>query len=227
MFFKLLRFVFPAVAAASLCACASNPGYPSGYAPYNNQGYAPAGYQAGYGVQPPQSYYTPQAQGDFRPVPFGSKIKLKAQDIKFISSYNPPARVPNIDHLLLVSPEQIIHKWAEKRFAVDGTPDRHVRFLIKDASIVEENIITGSCFKSVKQQYTAKFEVTIQIVNSEGTVLIETSATAVKKEIIDSNASLEARENLWTILMFDTVKLLSSRLDYDLGSPSFNDYIER
>lgn len=240
MFFKLLRFVFPMVAASALAACSSSPNYQQGYAPYN-QGYGQMGYQQPYAAPaapapqpyaapaaPAQQQYTPQAQGNFyAPVPQGQKIKLKAQDIKFISSYNPPNRAPNIEHMLLVSPEQIIHKWAENRFAVDGTPDRHVRFLIKDAGIVEENIITGSCFKSVKQQYTAKFEATIQIVDAEGRVLIETSATAVKKEITDKDTSMEVREKLWTNLMFDTVKILSSRIDHDLSSPSFNDYIER
>lgn len=231
--FKLLRFVLPVAAAALLSACSSTPNYQSGYAPYN-QNYSQAGYQSSYTPQPyapaaqQQPAYTAPAQGDFYPpVPFGQKIILKAQDIKFISSYNPPNRAPNIEHLLLVSPEQIIHKWAENRFSVDGTPDRHVRFLIKDAGIVEENIITGSCFKSVKQQYSAKFEVTIQIVDAEGRVLVETTASAAKKEVVDSETSYEDREKTWTHLMFDVVKILSARLDGELSSPAFNDYIKR
>ncbi len=231
--FKLLRFVLPVAAAAVLSACSTTPDYQTGYTPYN-QNYSQTGYQTGYAPQPytppatQQQTYTAPAQGDFYPpVPFGQKILLKAQDIKFISSYNPPNRAPNIEHLLLVTPEQIIHKWAENRFSVDGTPDRHVRFLIKDAGIVEENIITGSCFKSVKQQYSAKFEVTIQIVDAEGRVLVETTALAAKKEIVDSEATYQERERVWTNLMFDVVKILSARLDNELSSPAFNDYIKR
>ncbi len=230
--FKLLRFAFPIAVAAVLGACSST-SYQSGYTPYNAN-YSQTGYQTGYAPQAynapgtQQQAYSAPAQGDFYPpVPFGQKIVLKAQDIKFISSYNPPNRAPNIEHLLLVTPEQIIHKWAENRFSVDGTPDRHVRFLIKDAGIVEENIITGSCFKSVKQQYSAKFEVTIQIVDAEGRVLVETTALAAKKEIVDSEATYQERERVWTNLMFDVVKILSARLDSELSSPAFNDYIKR
>lgn len=229
---KLLRFVIPAAVMTLLAACQSTPNY--GYTPYN-QHYAPAGYQTGYAPQPygapvpqqPQAYSAPTQADFYPPVPMGRKIVLKAQDIKFISSYNSPNRSPNIEHMLLVSPEQIIHKWAENRFSTDGTPDRHVRFLIKDAGIVEENIITGSCFKSVKQQYSAKFEVTIQIVDSEGRVLVETTAVAMKKEVVDSEATFEEREKLWTNEMFDVVKILSARLDSELSSPAFNDYIKR
>lgn len=233
MFFKFLRLISPAFLLLSLSACASDNSYQPGYTPYA-QNYAPTGYQQNYGAAP-QPYeaqpgtYMPQAQGNFYPpVPVGQKIKLKAQDIKFISSYNPPNRAPNVDHLLLVYPEQIIHKWAVNRFTIDKTPDRHVRFLIKDASIVEENVVTGgSLDKSVKQQYTGKFEVTIQIVDSEGRVLIETSASVMRREVIGKEASLEAREKLWVSLTFDLIKQLSARLDHDLSSPSFNEFIER
>lgn len=240
MFVKFLRFISP-VALLLLGACASNPNpYPAGgYTPYA-QNYAPSGYQANYGAPQPyanvppqqapqaQQPYTPQAQGDFRPVPAGQKIKLKAQDIKFISSYNPPNRLPNVDHMLLVYPEQIMHKWAVNRFTVDRTPDRHVRFLIKDASIIEENVVTGgSLNKSVKQQYTGKLDVTIQIVDSEGRVLIETSSSVMRREIVEKDVSLEEREKVWINMTFDLIKQLSNRLDHDLSSPSFNEFIER
>lgn len=226
MSFKLLRLISPALMVALTAACVSNDsGTPYGYAPTQTPyaGTAPQAYTDG--SQP----YVPQAQGNFyQPVPQGQKIRLKAQDIKFISSYNAPNRLPNVDHLLLVYPEQILHKWAVNRFGVDKTPDRHVRFLIKDASIVEENIVTGgSMNKSVKQQYTGKVDVTIQIVDSEGRVLIETSASVMRREIIAKEASLEDHEKVWINLTFDLIKALSARLDQDLSSPAFNEFIER
>ena len=209
MFRKLLRYVFSSAAACMVAACAQTPSSTAGYAPY------------GHPAQDTQAVSSQPA------VPFGKKIRLKAQNIKFISSYNPPNRAPNIDHLLLVTPEQIVHKWAENRFAVNGTPDRFVRFLIKDASIVEENVITGSCFKTVMQQYTGKLEVTIQIVDSEGRVLIETTAQAVKRELMEGSSSIEERQKVWVNLMFDLVRLLSARLDADVSSPAFNDFVDR
>ena len=227
MSFKLSRLISPVAAIAVTAACAQN--YQS--APY---GYAPT--QTAYESEAPQAYadangqpYVQQAQGTlYQPVPQGQKIRFKAQDIKFISSYNAPGRAPNVDHRLLVYPEQIVHKWAVNRFGIDKTPDRHVRFMIKDASIVEENIVTGgSMNKQIQQQYTGKIDVTIQVVNSEGALIVETSASVMRRRIIDREASLEDHENLWIILTFDLIKALSSRLDQDLSAPSFNDVIER
>lgn len=227
MSFKLLRLISPIAAIALTAACVST----NENAPY---GYAPA--QTAYETTDPQPYtdanaqpYVPQAQGNiYQPVPQGQKIRFKAQDIKFISSYNAPSRLPNVDHLLLVYPEQIVHKWAVNRFGTDKTPDRHVRFMITDASIVEENIVTGgSINKQIKQQYTGKIDVTIQVVNSEGGLVVETSASVMRRAIIEREASLEEHENLWIILTFDLIKALSARLDQDLSTPAFNDVIAR
>ncbi len=227
MSFKLSRLISAVLATTVTAACVSD----GDSAPY---AYAPD--QKPYETTAPQAYtdanaqpYVPQAQGNFyQIVPQGQKIRFKAQDIKFISSYNAPGRLPNVDHLMLVYPEQIVHKWAVNRFGIDKTPDRHVRFMIKDASIVEENIVTGgSMNKQIQQQYTGKIDVTIQVVNAEGAMVVETSASVMRRKIIDREASLEEHENLWTILTFDLIKALSNRLDQDLSAPAFNDVIER
>lgn len=163
-----MSFKFSHLFALTACAllaegCSSDPSYR--YDP-QTQNYVPA-QQAQYNQ--PQAYsetpYVQRAPGDSHPlVPLGKKIRLKAEDIKFISSYNLPTRAPNVDQLMLVYPEQIIHKWAVNRFSVDKTPERHVRFLIIDASIVEERIYTGgSLNKSAKHKYVGRFEISCRL----------------------------------------------------------------
>lgn len=233
MAFRFSRFYALAVCALTAQACSTGSTYT--YDP-QTQNYVPAP-QAQYNQ--PQAYaetpYVQRAPGDSHPlVPLGKKIRLKAEDIKFISSYNLPTRAPNVDQLMLVYPEQIIHKWAVNRFSVDKTPDRHVRFLIIDASIIEERIYTGgSLNKSAKHKYVGRFEVSLQITDSEGRVLSETRKSVDSRDlpdaytVIDQEASLEAREKLWIGLTYDLLKKLSIQLEEELSTQSFNEFVER
>lgn len=234
MSFKLLRLSVLIAASFLAQACASDPAYR--YDP-QTQNYAPSSQQTSYNQ--PQAYaetpYVQRAPGDSHPLPpQGKKIRLKAEDIKFISSYNLPTRAPNVDQLMMVYPEQIIHKWATNRFSVDKTPERHVRFLIIDASIVEERIYTGgSLNKSAKHKYIGRFEVSLQITDSEGRVLSETRKSADSRDlpesetVIEQEASFEAREKLWMGLTYDLLKKLALQLEQELSTQSFNEFIER
>lgn len=214
MSFKTMRTVSPALLMVFALGCAAETetvvyGY-NEPAPYSEQ----------------SAYVPPQAQGDFRKL--GEKVLLKAESLKFISSYNEPARAPNVDHLMLVSPLKILHGWASSRFGIDKTPGRQVRFLIKDASIVEEIIVVGgSMNKTFKNRYTGKMEVQLQFVDPEGHVLSETSASVMRNVVLPRNATKEEHENAWTILTFDMIKALSKRLDQDLASPAYDDFIAR
>lgn len=234
MSLKLFRFSVLAAGMLLAQACSSDLVYR--YDP-QTQNYAPSNHQASYNQ--PQAYsetpYVQRAPGDAYPLPpQGKKIRLRAEDIKFISSYNLPTRSPNVDQLMLVYPEQIIHKWATNRFSVDRTPDRHVRFLIIDASIVEERIYTGgSLNKSAKHKYIGRFEVSLQITDSEGRVLSETRKSADSRDlpesetVIDQEASFEAREKLWMGMTYELLKQLANQLEQELSTQSFNEFIER
>ena len=231
---KLSRFSALIAGAFLAQACSSDLVYK--YDP-QTQNYAPDGQQVE--QNQPQAYsetpYVQRAPGDSLPLlPQGQKIRLKAEDIKFISSYNLPTRAPNVDQLMLVYPEQIIHKWATNRFGVNKTPDRHIRFLIIDASIIEERIYTGgSLNKSLKNKYKGRFEVSLQITDSEGRVLSETRKAAdsydmpESETVIDQEASFEAREKLWMGMTYELLKKLSVQLEHELSTPAFNEFIER
>lgn len=214
MFFKAMRTVSPALLMILAAGCASETetvvyGY-NGPAPYAEQ----------------SDYVPPQAQGDFRKL--GEKILLKAESLKFISSYNEIGRAPNVDHLMLVAPLKILHGWASSRFGIDKTPGKQVRFLIKDASIVEEVILVGgSMNKTFKNRYTGKMEVQLQFVDPEGHILSETSSSVMRSVVLPRDASKEEHENAWTILTFDMIKALSKRLDQYLASPAYDDFIVR
>ena len=234
MVLKFLRFSVLIAGILLIQGCAEDPVYR--YDP-QTQNYVPTQEQSSYNQ--PQAYsetpYMQRAAGDSYPLlPQGQKIRLKAADIKFISSYSLPTRAPNVDQLMLVYPEQLIHKWATNRFGVNKTPDRHVRFFIADASIIEERIYTGgSLNKSAKHKYIGRFEVSLQITDNEGRVLSETRKAVDSRDlpdsetVIDQEASFEARERLWISLSYDLLKQLSLLLEQELSTQSFNEFIER
>ncbi|MCQ2966722.1 MAG: hypothetical protein MJ250_08325 [Alphaproteobacteria bacterium] len=164
-------------------------------------------------------------------IPEGQIVKLKAESIKFISGYNAPKRLPNVDHLMLVHPEQMLYQWATNRYGIhrsEETAGMFVRFLIKDASIVGRKIVTGgSMSKKVHDEYSAKMDVTVQLVDQDGIVQREIIESASDKVVVPQDVSDRERESAWLNLTIDTIRLLSNRLDQQLQSPTFNDFLFR
>lgn len=216
-------------------ACSSAQDY--SYDP-QTQNYVPSDRQTQYNK--PQAYietpYAQRAPGDAYPLlPQGKKIRMKVNNIEYLTSYNRPTRAPNVDQLMLVYPEQIIHEWARNRFVADKSTDRHLRLQIIDASIVEERIYTGgSLNKSAKHKYVGHFEISLQITDNEGRLLSETRKSADSRDylsgietVIEQEASFEAREKLWISMTYDLLKRLSVQLEQELSRPEFNEFIER
>ena len=158
-----------------------------------------------------------------------ARIRLRAPRIRFISTYNPLGHAPNVEHELLVVPEQLIHKWAENRFGVNksATEAAEVRFTIRDASITSRSRVVGSCFKEIKEEYIGRFEVEIQFVSADGNALVTARKAVQIVDLTDPNMSAEDRESELMLLSYRLVKKLSQELDTYLCSPSFNDYIDR
>ena len=210
MSFKGLRFLTACLFMSVLAACSSSS---SRYEEY------PTSYQSASFSESANACSLSQR----------SRIRLRAPRIRFISTYNPLGHAPNVEHELLVVPEQLIHKWAENRFDVNknASDAAEVRFTIRDAGITSRSRVVGSCFKEIKEEYIGRFEVEIQFVSADGNALVTAKKAAQIVDLTDPNLSAEERENELMLLSYRLVKKLSQELDTDLCSPSFNDYIDR
>ncbi|MCQ2914085.1 MAG: hypothetical protein MJ247_02715 [Alphaproteobacteria bacterium] len=214
---KAKKLVPSVIALALLAGCASNQPNGGNKGSLNDSNYADS--------QMPDA----SSQNSCKMVPEGGIVKFRAQNIKFITAYTAPSRRPNVDHELLVRPEQFLYQWAYNRFGVDKTPDRYVRFMIKDASIVENQTVTGGWSKSVNLEYSGKLDVVIQFVDAEGHRFDggEIVESVQKKVVLPGEADYRDKESAWLNLTYDLLRMLSERLDNRLCGPAYDDLVVR
>ena len=74
-------------------------------------------------------------------------IELKVSKVEVVSEFTPSFTRPNVEHLFPVSIEKSARIWANDRLeAVDYSSNRVAEFIIKDASVTEEEIKASQHF---------------------------------------------------------------------------------
>ncbi len=129
-------------------------------------------------------------------------IKLKVSKIDIISEFVPSFKRPNVEHLLPISIEKTARTWAEQRLdAVDFGSNKVAKFIIKDASVTEENIKIDDMFKADRIKYNARLVVTIQIADPENFSIAETTIEAWRELTIPANTDIDEKERYWNTMV--------------------------
>ena len=125
-------------------------------------------------------------------------IRLKVSKIDVISEFTPTFKRPNVEHLLPISIEKTARSWAEQRLdAVDFSSPKVAKFIIKDASVTEENIKVNDMFKADRIKYHARLVVTINISDPNSLSVAETTIEAWRDLTIPNTTDIEDKEKYW------------------------------
>lgn len=90
-------------------------------------------------------------------------VLLPVDDVKYVSSYETPDESSYVDQMMMVHPEQIIHKWATNYITIRNGFGLHAVFQILDASIERQ-----PSKRSNFVDYTGKFHVELRLVSDDG-----------------------------------------------------------
>ena len=139
----------------------------------------------------PSRYETPNFSSE-------APIRLKVSKIDVISEFTPTFKRPNVEHLLPISIEKTARSWAEQRLdAVDFSSPKVAKFIIKDASVTEENIKVNDMFKADRIKYHAHLVVTINISDPNSLSVAETTIEAWRDLTIPNTTDIEDKEKYW------------------------------
>ena len=134
-------------------------------------------------------------------------IRLKVNKIEVISEFTPTFKRPNVEHLLPISIEKTARTWAEQRLdAVDFSSPKTAKFIIKDASVTEENIKVNDMFKADRIKYHARLVVTINISDPDSLSVAETTIDFLLKYIGGRKTRLNAVFQPQLIIRESTLK---------------------
>ncbi len=142
----------------------------------------------------------PKISANYSEIHFTEKpqIKLNVSKIDITSKFKPTFREPNVEHLMPLPLESGALNWAKDRLVVTN-PDSALsfRFIVWDASVKEDVIKAAKMFGRDKSQYTARIDVAIQAIGTDGDIIAETTAVSWRKVTVPADISIAEREAVW------------------------------
>lgn len=133
-------------------------------------------------------------------------IELMVKKIDVKSEFTPSFTRPNVEHLFPVSIEKTAKTWANERLeAVDFSSDRTAEFIIKDASVTEQEERSDQLLQKDRLKYHANLSVVLRVVDSKSSA--QTSVEAYRELSMPIDTNIEDKERYWNEMV---VKLFNA-----------------
>lgn len=144
-------------------------------------------------------------------------FQLDVGRLEIVSEFTPTGRSPHIEHLMPVSPEGAIQRWAQDRLKPMGRTGT-ARMVIKDASVVEVPLavdkgLTGAFKKEQESRYDGSLSVALQILDERGMVQGETVAQATRSRTVAEGITLNQRDRT----LYDISESLAKDIDQQMA----------
>lgn len=144
-------------------------------------------------------------------------IELKVAKIETISEFTPSFTRPNVEHLFPVSIEKTARLWANDRLeAVDFSSGRVAEFIIKDASVVEEEIKADQLFHKDSLKYRATLSVVLKISSDKGQSQAQTSIEAWRELTMPIDTSIEDKEKYWNEMVYKLFEEFNRQMEQNI-----------
>ena len=144
-------------------------------------------------------------------------IALNVAQLEIVSQYQPPGRAPNYEHLMPISPEAAIIRWAKDRLRPVGTTGT-ARVVIKDAPVLRVDLKTDTSVKGMfkdeqSERYDGTLEVTVEILDNRHLPIgAEVTARATRSRTLNEDATVNERDKV----LFDVTESMARDIDTQL-----------
>ena len=144
-------------------------------------------------------------------------LKMNVATVEVASDFTAPLKKPNVEHLLPITPEAAMKRWAGDRLRTGGGTGV-ARFTVRDASVVETPLavkkgIVGAFTREQAERYTATVEGTLRIIDDRGFQRGTATARVSLSRTVAEDASLNEREMAWFRLVEDLMKSFDAEME--------------
>ena len=144
-----------------------------------------------------------------KPIP----LMVKTIDIK--SEFTPSFTRPNVEHLFPVSIERTARTWAKERLeAADFASNRTAEFIIKDASVTENEVKAEQLLQKNGLRYHANLTVVLRVVDNKSSA--QTSVEAYRDLTIPFDTSIEDKEKYWNEMVVKLFQSFDEHMDLNV-----------
>lgn len=161
-------------------------------------------------LTPPRPEYPPFSYSEKAP------MRFDVAQLVVELAYKPSSEPPNVELLFPLRPDQAAAGWAGDRLVAAGST-RRLRFIVSTASVTEtaletETGMSGAVTIDQAERFNATLTIDVQIVEDDGFVVGNATATVRRSVTVPEDASLNDREGTW----YQLTKALMDDMDSQL-----------
>lgn len=153
-------------------------------------------------------------------ISFGNRapLRLNVAQVNVAQSYQPPMKLPNVDHTLPTPPIMAIKQWAGQRFVAAGTQG-NLEITIEDASVIETPLakkdgLTGFFTDDQEARYDAHIKITIRLYDGVNTISVaEATAETSRWRTINEKATVAQREAMFNSMLQEMITQLDAETE--------------
>ncbi len=139
-------------------------------------------------------------------------IELLVNKVDVVSEFTPSFTRPNVEHLLPVSIERAAKVWAtDSLVAADFSVNRKAEFVIKDASVVENEVRAVDLFHKDSLKYRAKLVAALRIIDANGS-RAQTSIEAWRELSIPIDTQIDEKEKYWHDMVENLIEDFNAKM---------------
>jgi hypothetical protein len=144
-------------------------------------------------------------------------IMLDVGQLEIISEYHSPARAPNVEHIMPVSPEAAAVRWAKDRLKPMGRSG-FARVVIKDAAVVQQKLQTDKGFTGLfkeeqAERYDGSLDVAVQILDERHMPVADIVARATRSRTLPEGITINERDRALYEISEAMIKDIDGQMD--------------
>lgn len=144
-----------------------------------------------------------------------SPMVFEVGKVEVISEFTPTFKRPNVEHLLPISIERSARIWAADRLEATGTPaDRTLQFIIKNASVFEEEVKAPQLFYKDSLRYKAVLSVDVRVVSADSKT--QTALETWREITIPIDSSIDEKERYWNEMVDKLMQEFNNRIEQNI-----------
>ena len=150
---------------------------------------------------------------DYSQVPL---LELPVSRINTISHVGQMERLPHVENEMPMTPEKALKSWALIRLRPNYQKKYKAEFVIDQAQMIQEEAPEANIFTYDNNKYTLSYQVTIRILNENGTMIESITANGYISHKLPKRASFVQRDNMFAQMLREMEDQLDAKMPEEI-----------
>ena len=143
-------------------------------------------------------------------------IELPADQLILVSEVEADQKPPHVEKLMPITPEKALLNWAYIRLRDNHQKPYVAKFVVKEASMVREEMPAEAIFRLENYKYTLTYQVELQLVNDKDTLLKGITVEGYVMRTQPIRSSVQDRDAMMVEMLDEMEKTVNEKMTTEI-----------